>query len=1138
MIKRLLAAFLSILMVAGLLPAPTLAAEPTLKVSQTAENLNDDYISEVTMTFPSAVYSNPMDIVFVLDGSTSSDQSGLAEQAAAMLTELVAVQGLEINAGLVIFGGEVPILYESDSLVDLSDSDKLQALTTAMTDKSYDGVTGRSGSNLQAGIEKARELLETGRAESEGKYMILLTDGGARMWYEDGESVAKRYGGTTAVYFNTNQDFTDRYKINGSWQQTRPFSEVINALKETVSRFSIKYSEISTSTITADGHISDEDYYTNLEAATYFAAKSLEEVKDNSEANVIWVDYPYNAGSGFGDYTESFKSWLSTNKYITRYDSDSIPDPFAQVKDQLIYYVSNGSVVENVIGYGTDNDGNAYDFKMVNLDQMTLKVGNQEYTAIYMEDNKYGFGTPDGSGKYPFELTYYPKTDSTDERFELAINTSVAATDQVSLIYQVQLTNPQKDGGTYGVYDRNGSQNKDSLKVSNRATLTPKSSSGTVGTLVEFPLPTVSYSTEKVNINIMPLTVYVGGDGYEGVVSNANGDVAGVKQNTLPEPGYTIDLPKEVDKALKEKLGVSEDTTLDLSGHLTFTYDDGAGTTREWKIERYDQNEGNQSMVNGRYLYRLVPTEENQPAVRIQFTSEDGNTIMTNDNFTIDQKNPNQTYTMTIHAGPLNQSLVKAEISELGRSFYIQQTSAQLKIRGVVSDEENPTTDIVNSEPEKPVTEMTAQVLADTKYYYKTSGDEASEIQVADGSAVSLLVDEVLPSATTELEQSAVNEFSDVLPDKYNIEMRYLDLVYTKNSNAVVAATNPVTVYWPYPEGTNQNTEFFIVHYNGLNRNDDQALTDDYTMDLYSADNQDTYKLENTEQGIKITVNSFSPFALIWADEDNYVPPVTPPNGDDTPDLNTTDHFSYIVGYPEDYRTGEPTEDEDLWPVKPQGNITRAEVATIFYRLLKDEVREENWTQSNDYTDVSADDWFNAPVSTLGAMGIVVGYEDGSFRPNATITRAEFAAIAVRFFEEDSAIYEEGTFSDIAGSEWFADAVQAAKDHGIIGGYPDGSFQPNEFISRAEACSIVNRTLDRIPHEDHLLPVAEMNNWPDNLEGAWYYADMQEATNGHEYEWITDDGKTVEDWTGELPEIDWDEVERELCELHGVPYKG
>ena len=261
--------------------------------------------------------------------------------------------------------------------------------------------------------------------------------------------------------------------------------------------------------------------------------------------------------------------------------------------------------------------------------------------------------------------------------------------------------------------------------------------------------------------------------------------------------------------------------------------------------------------------------------------------------------------------------------------------------------------------------------------------------------------------------------------------------------------------------------------------------------------------------------------------------PVTPPDGDDTPDLNTTDHFSYVVGYPEDYRTGEPSDNEELWPVKPQGNITRAEVATIFYRLLKDDVRAEHWTKSNDFTDVAANDLYNTTVSTLNAMGIITGYEDGSFKPNAPITRAEFAAMAVRFFEEDSAIYEEGTFNDIAGSEWFADAVQAAKDHGIIGGYPDGSFQPNKNISRAEACSIINRTLDRIPDADHLLPVDDMKNWPDNNPGDWYYADMQEATNGHEYEWITDDGKTVENWTGDREEIDWAKVEEELEAMYG-----
>ena len=258
---------------------------------------------------------------------------------------------------------------------------------------------------------------------------------------------------------------------------------------------------------------------------------------------------------------------------------------------------------------------------------------------------------------------------------------------------------------------------------------------------------------------------------------------------------------------------------------------------------------------------------------------------------------------------------------------------------------------------------------------------------------------------------------------------------------------------------------------------------------------------------------------------------------DDTPDLNTEDHFSYIVGYPEDYRTGEATDDESLWPVKPQGNITRAEVATIFYRLLTDEARTEHWTRSNDYSDVAAESWYNTPVSTLSAMGIVNGYEDGSFRPNAPITRAEFAAIAVRFFENDNVDYEEGLFTDIEGSEWFADAVAAAKEHGIIGGYPDGSFQPNKAITRAEACSIVNRTVDRIPDKDHLLPENEMRVWPDNADpDIWYYADMQEATSGHEYTWVNDDNDEplYEQWTGDLAEVDWVQVEIDQEEKHGL----
>ena len=304
--------------------------------------------------------------------------------------------------------------------------------------------------------------------------------------------------------------------------------------------------------------------------------------------------------------------------------------------------------------------------------------------------------------------------------------------------------------------------------------------------------------------------------------------------------------------------------------------------------------------------------------------------------------------------------------------------------------------------------------------------------------------------------------------------------------------------------------------------NHDNIIYDDHVLTITVTVDEDMNIAVDTD-GSRTFTN------IRWNDE------ATPGTTDEeTPDLNTQDHYSYIVGYPEDYRTGEATDNEDLWPVKPQGNITRAEVATIFYRLLTDEARAENWTQSNDFTDVSSDDWFNTPVSTLSAMGILTGFEDGSFQPNAPITRAEFAAIAVRFYENDSVDYTDGTFSDITGSEWFADAVQAAKEQGIIGGYPDGSFQPNKAITRAEACSIVNRTLDRVPHEDYLLPDTIMRTWPDNQKGAWYYADIQEATNGHEYEWVTSDGTNHENWTGDRDEIDWDEVERELEALHGV----
>lgn len=243
-----------------------------------------------------------------------------------------------------------------------------------------------------------------------------------------------------------------------------------------------------------------------------------------------------------------------------------------------------------------------------------------------------------------------------------------------------------------------------------------------------------------------------------------------------------------------------------------------------------------------------------------------------------------------------------------------------------------------------------------------------------------------------------------------------------------------------------------------------------------------------------------------------------------TPALNRRDHYAYIIGYP----------DGD---VHPQGNITRAEVATIFFRLLRDPVRTQYWSQTNDYPDVAFNKWYNNAISTLSNMGIICGYPDGTFRPDAPITRAELTKIAAGFFSDPrvAATYD-GRFSDVHGAEWYISYLMTALEEGLIEGYPDGSFRPNRPITRAETCTIVNRTLGRKPEKDHLLPESDMINWPDNINrNIWYYAQMQEATNSHDYRWTSVYSEVCEQWTAKLAERDWAALERTWSHANSAP---
>ena len=228
------------------------------------------------------------------------------------------------------------------------------------------------------------------------------------------------------------------------------------------------------------------------------------------------------------------------------------------------------------------------------------------------------------------------------------------------------------------------------------------------------------------------------------------------------------------------------------------------------------------------------------------------------------------------------------------------------------------------------------------------------------------------------------------------------------------------------------------------------------------------------------------------------------------PQLNRDDHVAYIMGYPDG-------------TVQPKGEITRAEACTIFFRLLTDSSRDYYFSKTNDYTDVNAGDWFNNAISTLSNAGIVTGYNDGTFRPNQPITRGEMAKIIANF-----ANLNKGTksFTDLSG-HWSKSYVELAAGNGWIAGYPDGSFRPDQKITRAETVTMINRVLERVPAKElRLLSRSIMLTFPDNNPGDWYYIAIQEASNSHEYQRSVYETTGDEMWTKLIDNVDWTKLEK------------
>ncbi len=321
--------------------------------------------------------------------------------------------------------------------------------------------------------------------------------------------------------------------------------------------------------------------------------------------------------------------------------------------------------------------------------------------------------------------------------------------------------------------------------------------------------------------------------------------------------------------------------------------------------------------------------------------------------------------------------------------------------------------------------------------------------------------------------------------------MLVLRLFYTKKATSPGGGGGTTRYTLTYE--SNGGTEYDKERYNSgkVVELDKVPQKDGYIFDGWHLDKD----LEDDAAEVKMTKN-----ITVYANwiEDNGAAG----NGHKTPDsLNGDDHFAYVIGYPDG-------------TVRPNANITRAEVTSIFFRLLKEEVRAANLAEANSFGDIDSEEWYNTAISTMTKLGIVKGRFEGKFVPDANITRAEFATICARFDDSEYTVVD--SFSDVSG-HWAEADIHEAAAHGWIRGYEDNTFKPDQFITRAEAMTMINRVLNRVPeNKDALLD--DMIKWPDNNESDWHYLAVQEATNSHEFEKLNN---IYEKWVKLTQGTDW-----------------
>lgn len=596
--------------------------------------------------------------------------------------------------------------------------------------------------------------------------------------------------------------------------------------------------------------------------------------------------------------------------------------------------------------------------------------------------------------------------------------------------------------------------------------------------------------SEPIEIKPADMTIYEGGAGYEGVVDE---DGEKIVSSGFPEPLFKIAMPEG---------------STDAPESLTFINN---ASKNSWTV----QKAGTDSQ--GTTYYRLVNATESGKPIRVQFFG-DNNQVIESDTVTTTEE-VYDTHTIAIFSN--KDDVVTASAGET--TYNVSAGTGKLTVRAV--QENDATSDVISSEDEGSEGSFNedgvytgeiqsgsavAVAPAGTTYTLNNTG-----VELPDDAIPSLLFDSIIEDGNSTTRTDTLKEqASEWLDDNglatggtRHYEAKYLDLVDANNGNAWIKASNPVTIYWGYPEGTGQSTDFKLLHFKDLHRDTSGGANTGFDPADIAESTIEEITVNNNANGISFTVGTggFSPFVLVWTEASAPGPDPTP-DPEPTPDpdepgiadpddtgvadwLNTKDHEVFLNGYPDG-------------SFGPDRSMTRAEVAAMFSNLLLD----KNVPITTSFSDVAEDAWYADAVNMLASLDMIAGYEDGTFRPDAPITRAEFTAIAMRF--ADAAPEGENIFSDVHAGDWFYDVVVGSIQYGWIGGYEDGTFRPQNTITRAEVTAITNRMLGRVADEAFIDAADALRSFSDLSDAHWAYYSIMEATNAHDY--TTTDG--VEEW--------------------------